>query len=105
MKISNFVEFFCSRWEDVGEVVLWKDVVAVENTTLTSVVQVFSMTMRLWDLASCMSVEGVAQVELVEVFAVEGLLGMRVLCAILRSEIISCRCCSMRRMYRKNASR
>ena len=58
MKISNFVEFFCSRWEDVGEVVLWKDVVAVENTTLTSVVQVFLMTMRSWDLASCMCVDG-----------------------------------------------
>ena len=90
---------------DVGEVELRVGVVVVQSSSRSSAVWVFSTMLCRWDLASCMFVEGVAQVGLVVVFAVEGLHGMRVFCAIWRSEMIACRCCSMRRMYRKNASR
>ena len=70
---------FCDHLEDVGEVVLRKDVVAVESFGRTSGVQAFLMTMRSWDLASCMCVEGGVQGGTVEVLADEGLLGTRML--------------------------
>ena len=78
--------FFCSLGEDVGEVVLRPDVVAVESFGRTSGVQAFLTMMRSWDLASCMCVEGGVQGGLVKVLAVEGLLGTRVLCPMRRSE-------------------
>ena len=78
---------FCSHWEDVGEVVLIPDVVAVESFGRTSGVQAFLTTMRSWDLASCMCVEGGGLGGLVEVLAVEGLLGTRMLCTMGRLEM------------------
>ena len=60
------------------------DVVAVESFGRTSGVQAFLTTMRSWGLASCMCVEGVAQVGLVVLFAVEGLLGTWLLCTMRR---------------------
>ena len=68
---------FCGHLEDVGEVVLREDVVAVESFGRTSGVQVFLTTMRSWGLASCMCVEGGVQGGPVEVLADEGLLGTR----------------------------
>ena len=69
---------FCGHVEDVGEVVLREDVVAVESTTRSSVVLVFWTTMRSWGLASCMCVEDGVQGGPVEGFAEEGLFGTRV---------------------------
>ena len=73
----KFCRIFCSHWEDVGEVVLRPDVVAVESFGRTSGVQAFLMTMRSWDLTSCMHVEGGVQAGPVEVLEDQGLPGTR----------------------------
>ena len=52
--------------------------------TRSSEVRVFLTTMRSWDLASCMCVEGGVQGGPVEVLADEGLLGTRMLCTMRR---------------------
>ena len=68
---------FCSHWGDVEEVVLRPDVVAVQSTSRSSEVRVFLTTMRSWDLASCMYVEGGVQAGPVEVLEEQGLPGTR----------------------------
>ena len=83
----RFCRIFCSLGGDVGEVVLRLDVREVESTTRSSGVQAFLTTMRLLDLASCMCVEGGGLGGLVEVLAVEGLLGTRMLCTMGRLEM------------------
>ena len=70
---------FCGHLEDVGEVVLNQVLLRFKVLIRSSEVRVFLTTMRSWDLASCMYVEGGVQGGPVEVFADEGLPGTRML--------------------------
>lgn len=80
---------FCSRWEDVGEVVLDQVLIRFKVLTRSSEVRVFLTTMRSWDLASCMYVEGDVQAGPVEVLEDQGLPGTRMCWPLRRSVMTS----------------